>query len=323
MSNFKKKLSENKFLKILYAKILFLNLKLFSPIKHIAYFLQNFKFFRRIKFIFLLPNKLFLENIDNIKFFINSSDIVNSKKIFINKKFPQINELKIAFKLLQEKGFEVNTFIDVGSHYGNIIIPALKIYNISRGYCFEPIPENYEILKLNILINQLDKNITPYNLFISDNEEKVTMKIYGNNSAAATKLVEDNLNAYENINNLTYERIFETASTRLDSIINQNDLDAPLFWIYAQGQELKILISAEKLLYNSPPLVVAYTPLLNLKNNIESDQFINFFKKNKYNFVTDLNNDVGIFRSIETDFFKNLDYKLFNSSSARLLLFIK
>ena len=48
-------------------------------------------------------------------------------KIYVNNKFPQ--RFNKAMELLQNEKIKVNSLIDVGSHYGNIVIPAVKNLN--------------------------------------------------------------------------------------------------------------------------------------------------------------------------------------------------
>ena len=91
-------------------------------------------------------------------FIINSSDYVNSK-IYVNNKFPQFEEFNKAMELLQNEKIKVNSLIDVGSHYGNIVIPAVKKFKLEKAYAFEPVESNYNILNSNIKLNSLDKII--------------------------------------------------------------------------------------------------------------------------------------------------------------------
>ena len=60
-------------------------------------------------------------------------------------------------ELLQNEKIKVNSLIDVGSHYGNIVIPAVKKFKLEKAYAFEPVSSNYNILNSNIKLNSVIK----------------------------------------------------------------------------------------------------------------------------------------------------------------------
>ena len=131
---------------------------LLRPIKLFLQILRKLKLFRLVSFYLLESRKLHLHEIEGMTFIINSSDYVNSKKIYVNNKFPQFEEFNKAMELLQNEKIKVNSLIDVGSHYGNIVIPAVKKFKLEKAYAFEPVESNYNILNSNIKLNSLDKN---------------------------------------------------------------------------------------------------------------------------------------------------------------------
>lgn len=59
-----------------------------------------------------------------------------------------------------------DVFIDIGSHIGTWSI-LMGIHNPTfRVYSYEPIPENYELIKMNVLLNILP-NIKPFHMSVS------------------------------------------------------------------------------------------------------------------------------------------------------------
>ncbi len=65
--------------------------------------------------------------------------------------------------------------IDIGSHYG--IYSLLSARKAKKVYAFEPVPENFEILKKNIQDNNFQDIITPINKAVSDKKGDVTFNM--------------------------------------------------------------------------------------------------------------------------------------------------
>lgn len=61
-------------------------------------------------------------------------------------------------------------FFDLGSHIGTFSVLMASLNPTFRVYSYEPIPENFEILKDNILLNNLE-NVFPFQLAISSDSD--------------------------------------------------------------------------------------------------------------------------------------------------------
>lgn len=77
--------------------------------------------------------------------------------IFIKKDYGNISDNSII--------------IDIGANIGVYSLFASQSKNTTI-YAYEPMPENYNLLKENISLNKLKKNIFPFNLAIGAREEK-------------------------------------------------------------------------------------------------------------------------------------------------------
>jgi FkbM family methyltransferase len=76
-------------------------------------------------------------------------------------------EAEIFFSLLAPN----MVFFDIGAHVGFYSIQAAKREETIKIYAFEPIPQTFDMLKKNILLNNVD-NIHPYNVgFLDVNED--------------------------------------------------------------------------------------------------------------------------------------------------------
>ena len=72
------------------------------------------------------------------------------------------------------KNFSLNDtdiVVDIGAHIGVFSVFAAKHVHRGKIYSFEPIPENFQLLKENITINKI-KNIIPFNTAISSKKQE-------------------------------------------------------------------------------------------------------------------------------------------------------
>jgi len=99
-----------------------------------------------------------------IKIRINSTDLMAFTHVWIIKEY-------------SKPGFEINDkdiVIDVGAHIGLFSLFASQFCKKGKIFSFEPIKENFELLKKNIEINEIT-NITFFNEAISDKTSKMTL----------------------------------------------------------------------------------------------------------------------------------------------------
>jgi FkbM family methyltransferase len=145
-------------------------------------------------------------------------------------------------------------FIDIGAHYGFYTLLAGNLNKSSKILAFEPAPVNFQILKQNVELNNL-QNVELFNLAVSDKNEVRKFKITE---------ASDSCSFYEHPLASTIEQI-DVKTATLDSIL-KGPIDAEvLIKIDAEGHEFNVLEGMENLLRNSLPklkLIVEYNPNL-------------------------------------------------------------
>lgn len=72
-----------------------------------------------------------------------------------------------------------SVILDIGANIGAFSIFAAKMSKNSLIYAFEPMPQNYDLLVENIQVNNLEKNIFPFQLGIGAQKEKRKLFIGG------------------------------------------------------------------------------------------------------------------------------------------------
>ena len=287
---------------------------IFSPINKI-------KFIRSVFFSSLPKNRYFQVNIHGTKFFINSSDKVISKKIFVSKKFPEFQNLETVINLLKNKAVVIDELVDIGAHYGSISIPAMKKYNFNFVYAFEPNKNSFKTLNMNIKLNDYESKFKTFNKFLDKTKGDIEMLTFTNNTAASiSESSNDFIQRYIKLNNLNTPQKEIVKVETLDSLLYDEKLSSPLFWLYCQGKEIDIISFSNLILNNKHPVCFAYSPLLNYKNSKDIENFLTLLRKNNYKRLIDvLNKDEELNINHESFELLNNRYK-FNGAHTYILI---
>ena len=166
-------------------------------IRTIINFLYKFKIFKRIvpTLLKIVVKSFYIKEIkvvhNNLIFSLNPKNPID-REIYLKDKYED-DQITFLKKKIDENRIKI--FIDIGAHMGFYSI------NLSKKkldiYAFEPIEENFNQLKKNILINNL-YNIKVYNCALSNVKKSATMwvpdkdrtggfAIYNKNDEALTK----------------------------------------------------------------------------------------------------------------------------------------
>ena len=211
--------------------------------------LVYFKIFRKKYYI------LKLKNGKKIKLRNNSTDIHTFTNIWIIEEYLQIENEKNRI------------IIDIGAHIGLFSIYALK-FNPKEIIAFEPIKENYDLLKENILLNKIE-NIKCHNIAISDKISDV--EIYVNEDFAAHSLIKKE------------GQPRKVKSISLKNIFDENKIsECDILKLDCEGSEYLIFEALPDNYYNKIKKIIMeyhifdsdYKHLEKLKNNLEKMNFI-------------------------------------------------
>ena len=128
-------------------------------------------------------NKLLIvNNYFNEKFVIFSYDDVISKELYINGEF-DLKKLEKTIEYFYNQGNPIENLFDIGANIGVISIPAVNRGLIKKAFAVEPEPQNYTLLKTNIILNNLEDKVIPYNYALSDTDDKIiNMELSSDNS---------------------------------------------------------------------------------------------------------------------------------------------
>ncbi|HEX4008899.1 MAG TPA: FkbM family methyltransferase [Solirubrobacteraceae bacterium] len=141
--------------------------------------------------------------------------------------------------------------LEVGANIGTTTLMLARHADV---IAFEPVPGNLEILRCNVVANQIDDRVTVRGVAVSDVAGFVTMELSGANSGDHRVRLTDRNGSLEEADRDT----IRVPTIRLDDDIG--DQPVALVWIDAQGHEAQILAGASRLLASGTPIVIEYWP---------------------------------------------------------------
>lgn len=211
-------------------------------ILHKISFRMRYSFADFKKNIFLLYKNWYIVFFDFLPFLYNKKIVVylqNKTKLYLRLQrldITVLNEIYIydIYHELFERIDKGSTIIDIGAHVGIFSILAGKTAKNVKVLSFEPLPENYILLKQNIALNKLESHITAYEKGIGKKEERKKLYIDPKNSGGHSLYIRSN-----------HSKTISLIS--LKQVFTQNKLKkADILKIDCEGAEFDIIYSTPR-----------------------------------------------------------------------------
>jgi FkbM family methyltransferase len=242
-----------------------INILVINVIKILIYLKNKIRRIRKIEFEYfsekykLYYNKYF--------FIIFGKDKFISRETYVNG--PHDYHLFKKTKILLNK--KIKYLIDVGANIGTFCIPPIKDGLLDRCIAIEPVKKVYDVLNINIILNEVDKKITTYDCVISDKiNENLTLSLNKDNYG-------------DNKFQISSGKRKKFKIIKLDYFIKKFNFRELLIKIDVQGFEDKVLISGSKFISKKVPLIVEFD--YNFLKSKNSQKIIKLIKKN-YNYLS-------------------------------------
>jgi len=152
---------------------------------------------------------------------VNSTDLMALTHVWLIKEYAK-HEIKIN---------KTDTVVDVGAHIGLFSLHASQYCTEGKIYAFEPIKENYEILRSNVQMNRLS-NIQTENCAISKSNSKITI-YQSDDESGHSKFIQT-------------DKPVEVTSRSLNNFFKEKDLKkCNLLKLDCEGSEYEIIEGLE------------------------------------------------------------------------------
>ena len=182
----------------------------------------------------------------------------------------QRKELDGAIAFAHEHGLlrSGGLFADIGANIGSQTVYAMLSGRFSGGIAVEPVPSNFDLLKLNLNLNGLTDQVRIAACAAGASAGSIELSVSGHNSGAHSnrKMHRDGAT-------------IDVPVASFEEIANDNGAaaqDITFVWIDAEGAEPDILKGMPAILDKSPPLVVEWS--VALYSDAEQREMIDLLK---------------------------------------------
>ena len=283
----------------------FLDLSMKSKVKKILSFFGirfflNFIFFNLYKFIYknnypFLKGILFdslkfktktqiIETNKNERFLIFTNDNIISKEMFVSEEF-DLKKLEKTLNFLNTKN-KISKLYDIGANIGVICIPALTRNYVKKALAVEPEKNNFDLLKMNIALNNLEKKIDLFNFALSDKDDHfIEMELAPENSG--DHRIRENVQF--NIHGEEKRKTVSVKTKKFDTLFKEINPKEDLIWMDTQGYEPTILSGANNLINSKAPIVIEFWPYALKRSGLWESMFIHI---KKFDYFLDLSEKV-------------------------------
>ncbi|MFH1968259.1 MAG: FkbM family methyltransferase [bacterium] len=135
-----------------------------------------------------------------------------------------------------------SVIIDIGANIGVFSLFASQSKNI-KVYAYEPMPENYDLLKENIALNKLENNIFPFNSAIGGQKEKRKLFLGDSPFPSFLSISDSPFNAFHgNHDQEKNQKYTEIDCVPLKDIFDKNNIQkCDILKMDCEGAEFEIL----------------------------------------------------------------------------------
>jgi FkbM family methyltransferase len=170
---------------------------------------------------------------------------------FARSDWKEHRHLERALAILKDFGVELPgaAFVDIGANIGTTTVPALAKFGFTAGYAFEPEPENFRLLRINLTANGLHDAVRLFNLAVSNRTGTGELALRPTSGGKHHLLGGWHLG----------EATLHVPLTTLDELVADGHLDPEivgLLWLDIQGHELEALEGGRTLLRRAIPIVM-------------------------------------------------------------------
>lgn len=196
-------------------------------------------------------------------YIVRTRDKNVGRSLFASGGRGEMNVLSRALTALEgifgAEAIEGKTFVDVGANIGTTTVPAVLDHGFARAVALEPEKENHRVLRLNVLLNDLDDRVITL-CQAASNEDGTAELIVNPEQGGKHWIATDDA---KKSGMAADDDAFEVETVTLDALARAGVLDPDqvgLLWMDAQAHEGHILEGAAELTGRGVPIVLELDP---------------------------------------------------------------
>lgn len=241
---------------------------------------------------------------------VYKDDEVIGKSLIETGAFQEDKITDVLSFLERDYGFIPQIFIDIGANIGTHSIYSLKNSVFENAICFEPNRENFKLLQLNALLNNVDKYMRLENLALSNYSGEIEMELSNYNRGDHRIKAKSTLVSFGEESDRLYE-IVKVETIDAYTKKNNSDWSKSLVWMDTQGHEGLIFTGGIEFFKSkkAPPFIVAEFWPYGIERSSGYEMYFDFLKSCKkiYNlksFEEKRFNEISVLTLI--DIYKNM-----------------
>jgi FkbM family methyltransferase len=189
-------------------------------------------------------------------YLVNTSDTHIGQDLFVKRNRKEMRTLARALTAhhqltgIDERG----VFIDVGANIGTTAVDAIVSHRFASAFAFEPEPENFRTLSLNVALNDLQDRVTLVRAGLSNRDGTASLDV--SSPGSSKHWIVDPAHPVD-------RSTVPVSLTRLDTVIESGALDATavsFLWMDVEGHEGHVLAGAGHVLERGVPFVMEFCP---------------------------------------------------------------
>jgi FkbM family methyltransferase len=193
-------------------------------------------------------------------YILHTKDIGVARRIYIGMNDEYLKLIKAIewTQRLRGGGGYKPMLLDIGANIGHVSIPLVLGKFVSKAVAIEPDPDNYKLLKCNVILNGLEDYIFLHNLALGSlPNETLEFELSEDNYGDHRIKVSKDQGLYQEAD----RKVLQVKSTNLDSLIASGERTSDMFiCIDVQGYEGAVLVGAPLLLKNKPAIGLEFWP---------------------------------------------------------------
>ena len=213
-------------------------------------------------------------------YIVHTEDRRIGRTLFVSGHRGEMDTLDTAVAILRDQGLLESVisglFVDVGANIGTSTVHALVNHGFVGAIACEPAPENFAMLKMNLVANGLDERATAFQVAGSDSGGSLKLAMSESNWGDHRVIPPDQAEKrYTRRSSIPVPR--RTVDHLAVRVARRAKTHVGLLWIDVQGHEGEVLRGAEGVLAAGTPTVFEFYPKL-LNELGELDRFTETLK---------------------------------------------